>query len=70
MQLLVEIIDRDDGSKAIPFPKELTDMLDWDEKTLLEWRNIDGRRCIVQSNVAASRYIVDKNDMIKHLIQE
>ena len=70
MQLLVEIIDRDDGSKAIPFPQELIDLLSWDEKTLLEWQNVDGRRCIVQSNVAASRYFVDKNDMIKHLIQE
>jgi len=70
MQLLVEIIDRDDDSKAILFPKELIDKLDWDQKTLLEWQNIDGRRCIVQSNVAASRHIIDKNDMIKHLIQE
>jgi len=70
MQLLIEIIDKEDGSKAIPFPQELIDLLKWDEKTLLEWQNIDGRRCIVQSNVAASRYIANKDDMIRHLIQE
>jgi len=70
MQLLIEIIDKEDGSKAIPFPQELIDLLKWDEKTLLEWQNVNGRRCIVQSNVAASRYIQDNNDMIRHLIHE